>query len=244
MACLVLTLLAMRGKLVGLAIYAMAPTLIATSGDGSNDTSAGVLLLAALVVARRRPLLGALLLGVAVAFKPYIAAWVPAFLLWGGWLTGAVFIATSVVLWAPVIFVWGIPSFLSSLEMADKIHNQTYYSFGELWEGVLHQPAPRDAMNAARIVIGTITALLTLRWARSLDGVILAGTAVYLITLYLGYWSTYAYLAAIGPILCWRIDDWLHVPTRPLVPLPGDEGWPGEEDGEDDLKVDRKATAT
>ena len=50
----------------------------------------------------------------------------------------------------------------------------------------------------------TVMAVLTLRWTRSLDGVILAGTVVYLLTLFLGYWSTYAYFAAIGPILCWR----------------------------------------
>jgi hypothetical protein len=75
--------------------------------------------------------------------------------------------------------------------------------------------------------------------------VILAGTVVYLITLYLGYWSTYAYFAAIGPILCWRIDDWLHVPTRPLVPLPDDELDPDDERGfGGGFEGDRKAAAT
>jgi hypothetical protein len=244
MASLVLTLLAMRGKLLGLAIYAMAPTLIATSGDGSNDTSAGVLLLAALVVARQRPLIGAVLLAVAMAFKPYIAAWAPAFLLWSGWWGAALFIGASVVLWSPVLFAWGIPSFLASLELADKIHNSTYWSFGELWESVFHHPAPRDQLNAARLVMGALTALLTLRWARSLDGVILAGTLVYLVTLYLGYWSTYAYLAAIGPILCWRVDAWLHLPTRPLVALPGEEPDGTEVEAGAPFELDRNTAAT
>ena len=98
--------------------------------------------------------------------------------------------------------------------------------------------------NAARLVIGTVLAVLTLRWAKSLDGVILAGTVVYLLTLFLGYWSTYAYFAAIGPILCWRIDDWLHVPTRPLVALPGDPGWAGDDPDFHDRSLDRKAAAT
>src|SRR4029079_4231737 len=58
--------------------------------------------------------------------------------------------------------------------------------------------------------------------ARSFSGVILAGTLVYLVTLYAGFWSTYAYFAAIGPILAWRIDGWLGVPQPPLVPAPRD----------------------
>jgi hypothetical protein len=222
MACLVLTGLAMRGKLVGLAIYAIAPTLIATSADGSNDTSAGVLILATFIVARRRPVLGAVLLAAAVAFKPYAAAWAPAFFLWAGWAAIAGFAVASVALWSPVLFAWGIPSFLKSLDMADKVHDATYWSFGELYESVVHHGAPRDFLNQLRLVLGVITAIVTLRWARSLDGVILAGTLVYLVTLFMGYWSTYAYFAAIGPILCWRIDDWLHLPTRPLVALPDD----------------------
>jgi hypothetical protein len=221
-ACLVLAGLAIRGKLLGLAIYAIGPTLVATSGDGSNDTSAGVLLLATFIVARRRPVLGAVLLAATVAFKPYAAAWAPAFFLWAGWGAIVAFLAASVVFWFPVLFIWGVSSFLKSLDMADKIHDVTYWSFGELYESVIHRGAPRELLNSLRIVLGTITAVLTLRWSKSLDGVILAGTLVYLVTLFMGYWSTYAYFAAIAPVLCWRIDDWLHLPTRPLVELEGD----------------------
>jgi hypothetical protein len=244
MACLVLTGLAMRGKLVGLAIYALAPTLIATSGDGSNDTSAGVLILATFIVARRRPVLGAVLLAAAVAFKPYAAAWAPAFFLWAGWAAIAAFAAASLVLWAPVLFVWGIPSFLKSLDMADKVHYATYWSFGELYESVVHHGAPRDFLNHVRLVLGVITAVVTLRWARSLDGAILAGTLVYVVTLFMGYWSSYAYFAAIGPILCWRIDDWLHLPTRPLVPLPDDATPGGDRPAGNPGAAARKAAAT
>lgn len=228
MACLVLTLLAMRGKLLGLAFYAVAPTLVAISGDGSNDTSAGVLLLAALVVGERRPKSGAALLAVAAAFKPYAAAWAPALFVWGGWGVAATFVASSVLLWSPVLFIWGVPSFLKSLDLADKTHGVTYWSLGELYESVFHRGAIRDVFNELRIVLGAITAVVTLPWARSLggnrsfSGVILAGTLVYLVTLYAGFWSTYAYFAAIGPILAWRIDGWLGIPQRPLVRLPDD----------------------
>ncbi|MBI3751405.1 MAG: hypothetical protein HY263_07085 [Chloroflexi bacterium] len=220
--CVVLTLLALRGKLLGLAIYATSPVLVAINGDGSNDTSGGFLLLAAFIVARRRPALGAVLLAAAVAFKPYAAAWAPAFMVWAGWGAIVAFGAASLVLWSPVIFVWGLPSFLKSLDMANRVHNFTYWSFGELLQSVTHHTPVRDVLDNLRLVLGTVTAVITLRWARSLDGVILAGTLVYLVTLYMGFWSTPAYFAGIGPVLCWRIDDWLHLPTRPLVELPGD----------------------
>jgi hypothetical protein len=248
MACLVLTLLAIRGKLLGLAFYAVGPTLVATSGDGSNDTSAGVLLLLALVVAERRPRLGAVLLAVAVAFKPYAAAWAPAFFVWGGWSVFAIFVASSVVLWSPVLFIWGIGSFLRSLDLADKIHGVTYWSLGELFESVFHRGAPRDLFNQFRIVLGTVTAAATLRWARSIDGVILAGTLVYLVTLYAGFWSTYAYFGAIAPILCWKVDGWLGIPQRPIVRLPGDPPRPtaprGDAGRSSAALVDRNAPAT
>ena len=229
--CVVLTLLALRGKLLGLAIYATSPVLVAISGDGSNDTSGGFILLVAFIVARRRPVLGAVLLAAAVAFKPYAAAWAPAYMVWAGWGAIAAFGAASLVLWSPVLFVWGIPSFLKSLDMANRVHQFTYFSFGELLQSVTHHTPLRETLDNLRLVLGAITAVITLRWARSLDRVIIAGTLVYLVTLYMGFWSTSAYFAGIGPILCWRIDDWLHLPTRPLVDLPGDT-------------EDRKAAAT
>lgn len=227
----VLTLLAIRGKLLGLAIYATSPVLVAITGDGSNDTSGGFILLVAFIVARRRPVLGAVFLAAAVAFKPYAAAWVPAFMVWAGWGAIAAFGAASLVLWSPVLLVWGIPSFLKSLDMANRVHQSTYFSFGELYQSVTHTTPVRQVLDNLRLVLGTITAVITLRAARSLDGVIIAGTLVYVVTLYMGFWSTPAYFAGIGPILCWRIDDWLHLPTRPLVELPGDA-------------VDRKVAAT
>src|SRR5215211_6352068 len=59
-----------RGRPLGLAIFALAPPLVLASVDGSNDTSAGLLILAAMAVATRRPAIGAGILAVAVAFKP------------------------------------------------------------------------------------------------------------------------------------------------------------------------------
>lgn len=222
-SCVVLTLLAIRGRLLGLAIYALGPTLIATASDGSNDTSVGLVLLAAFAVAARRPVGGALLLAIAVALKPYAAAWAPAFLLWGGWTVAATFVGASLVLWSPVLLVWGVGSFLRSLDGAGAVHVVPYWSLGQLYESVTHLEAPRELLDGLRLVMGGVVAVVTLRWARSLDGVIVAGTLVYLVTLFGGFWGTYAYFGAIAPVLCWRIDDWLGLETRPLVEPRG--GW-------------------
>jgi hypothetical protein len=221
-SCVVLTLLAVRGRLLGLAIYALGPTLVATASDGSNDTSVGLVLLAAFVVAERRPALGAVLLAVAVALKPYAAAWAPALLLWGGWTAVAAFAGATLVLWSPVLLVWGIGSFLRSLDLAGAAHARPYWSLAQLYESVTNLTASRQAFDSLRIVLGGVAALLTLRWARSIDGVILAGTLVYLVTLFAGFWSTYAYFGAIAPILCWRVDDWLGLETHPLGEPQGD----------------------
>jgi hypothetical protein len=218
-SCVVLNLLALRGRMLGLAIYAFGPTLIATASDGSNDTSVGLVLLAAFTLAARRPVLGALLLAVAVALKPYAAAWAPAFLVWGGWPVIAVFLAASLVLWSPVILMWGVGNFVRSLDLANAVHLRPFWSLGALYEAIFPGPAPRVTLDQARILLGTALAVATLRWSRSLDGVILAGTLVYLVTLFAGFWSTYAYFGAIAPILCWRIDDWLGLETRPLVEI-------------------------
>ena len=220
MACAVLTLLAIRGRLLGLAIYAVGPTLVATTVDGSNDTSSGVLILLAFIVARRRPVLGAVLLAGAVAFKPYAAAWAPAFLVWGGVPVLAAFAVATVALWSPVLFDWGVPSFLRSLDLANLAHRAPYWSLGDLLQTAFKQVPSEQLLDQLRLVFGAVSAVATLRFARSLDGVILAGTIVYLVTLFAGFWGTYAYFGAIAPVLCWRIDDWLGLETHPLVPLP------------------------
>src|ERR687895_500515 len=78
----ILGVLALRGRPLGLAVYALAPTLISTASDGSNDTSGGLFILVALVVAMRAPMAGAVLLAVAAGFKPYAAAGLPPLLAW------------------------------------------------------------------------------------------------------------------------------------------------------------------
>ena len=53
--------------------------------------------------------------------------------------------------------------------------------------------------------------------AKSIDRVIVIGTVVFVIMMFGGFWGSYAYLGAIAPIICWRLDDWLRVPAPDFV---------------------------
>lgn len=226
----ILTALAVRGRVLGLAVYATAPVLVALTSDGSNDTSAGLLILVALVAAAQRPVLGAVLLAIAAAFKPYALAWAPGLLWWGGGAAAVGFVVASAIAWAPVLLVWGPATFLRSVQMADALHPSPYYSLGAIWEGILKSPAPVELLDRAKVVLGALSAGVGLRFATSMDRVIVVGILVLVVTLYTGYWATFAYIAAIAPIVCWRLDDWFDLGTRPpiVIDLPaGGEATPG-----------------
>jgi len=217
----ILIVLALRGRPVGLAIYGLAGPLLLLASDGSNDTSAGLFLLIALVALPRSPLAGGALLGVAAAFKPYVVAWLPPLVAWAPFAGLLGFGAASLIAWLPVWLVWGIPSFLDSFQGAQQVHAQPYYSLGAWVQGVTRSAVSQELFDRLRLLLGGLTALITWPFVRSGRGVIVAGTLIYLVTLYAGYWSTYAYLATIAPIICWNLDDWVGLGR-------GRVGWPGD----------------
>lgn len=229
----ILVLLALRGGALGLAAYAFVPALIVSAGDGSNDTSAGLFLLLALAAVPSRPLLGALLLAVAAAFKPYAAAWAPAAIAFGGRAALLGFVAVTAVLWGPALLLYGPSAILASFALSQSIHPAPYYSLGAALEAITHRPVPRQALDLFRLLAGAGTALLTAPWVRTGGAVVTAGLAVYLVTLYAGYWSTFSYLAAAAPALCWHLDEWTGL----------DEGrirWPGDPFGRVGRALDRR----
>ena len=207
--------LALQGRVVGLAVYASASVLVSTAIDGSNDTSLGLLLLAAFMAAARWPAIGAALLATAVAFKLSALAFVPTFLAWGGMRVVGAFVATSLIFWAPVVARWSPSSFLRSTQLANDAHSVTAWSIGAIVRDITGVRV--DALDELRFVLGGALAAATLAIRRSLDTVILAGSAVYVVTLHAGNWATFAYFAALAPLICWRLDDWLGLPTRPVA---------------------------
>ena len=233
-ASLVASVLALQGRFLGLAIYSATPAFVHTSVDGSNDTTLGLLIALAFLLASYRPALAGGVLAAAVAFKLSALAWVPAFLVWGGWRVAAAFGAASVLFWSPVLLVWGPAAFIQSTTRANAIHRDVVWSLGAVLREWLGDATVR-ALDTIRFAFGGLTALVTLPFVRSgdragaparagrpdraeaLDRVIVVGTLVYLVTLFGGTWATFAYFAAIAPVLCLRIDDWLGLPTMPLI---------------------------
>ena len=56
---------------------------------------------------------------------------------------------------------------------------------------------------------------------RSAASLVIVGALIFGATLFLGFWSTFAYLAAVAPIICWHLDDWLGLGAQRVV-------WPGD----------------
>lgn len=228
----ILGILALRGHLLGLSIYATMPILFHVAGNGSNDTSAGLLLLVALVMIDRIPRLGAFALGIAIAFKPYALAWVPPLVAWAGLSAIAPLLIGAAIFWLPAFIVWGPPSILRSFQLADAVHTTPYYSLGQVLV-VVHSPLPRGVLEILRYLIGAVVALAVIVSVRSSRGVILGGTVIFLATLYTGYWATFGYVAAIAPIICWHIDEWLGFADRRVK-------WRGDPVGTLMEEVDRR----
>jgi hypothetical protein len=202
------------GRPIGLVVFALAPPLVLASIDGSNDTSAGLMILVALALAARRPALGAAVLAVAVAFKPYAIAWLPPLVIWAGLPAVFGFLAASFVAWSPVLFVWGPQSYLRSLAMAQQTHlRDAYWSLASIWNGIDPGTAPR-ALETIRYFLSGAVAVLGGRRVRTIDGVIVVGTVAFMIAQFAGYFGSYVYIAAVAPLICYRVDDWL----RHLLP--------------------------
>lgn len=208
---------AANGRPIGLAIFALAPPLVLAAMDGSNDTSAGLFILAAIAIGARWPVAGASILALAVAFKPYAVAFLPGFIVWAGLTSLIAFAVTSVVAWSPVLFSWGIDSYLRSLAMAQGTHlREAYWSLAAVFERVFPGTEPRALETIRYFAAGAVAVLGALR-VRTVDGVIVVGTLAFVVAQFGGYFGSYVYIAAVAPVLCWRVDDWLQMGLPELI---------------------------
>ena len=236
-AVAILAVLALRGRLLGLAIYATAPVLVLTATDGSNDTSLGLLLLIALVLAQRWPRAGAFGLGLAIAFKPTALAWAAPMVGFAGWTGLVALLAGAGLFWVPALIAWAPAAIADSIARANSIHGTPYYSLGVVLQRLGINPSPL-VLDVLRFGAAALLSVLALLRVRSPQAVIGWGAAIFLLTLFGGVWSTFAYFAAVGPIVCWQLDGWLgradsriRWPGDPVGRLAArlDERWPGLE---------------
>ena len=182
---------------LGLALYATLSPLLVTATDGSSDTSAGVLILVALLVAQRSPIAGGALLAVAAAFKPYAVAWLPA----AGIRRDRV--AARRV---PRGQRRGVG--LGGPRVGASAHPRQPRAGGggpcrPLLLAGMGRPGPvadaRDHWSVLRYALGLLVAAIGWLEVRTARSFVVTGCAIFVVTLYAGWWSTFAYLAALAP---------------------------------------------
>lgn len=222
---LLLGLFAVRGQPMGLALFATMPLFVLLASDGSNDHSAGLFLLGALLVLERMPRAGALLLGLTAGFKIYSLAWLPPIFFWVGvGSSGAIALGLAVLgvvlVWLPAAVLWGAGNILATFQAAEAVHRAPFFSLGEvLGRAGIH--ASRSTLDSFRLVAGAATAVIVSPTVRTFRGLVMAGMVIYFVTLYAGFWSTPAYLIAPVLVICWFIDAWLG-PAATRVAWPSD----------------------
>ena len=166
-----------------------------------------MLILVALLVAQRSPIAGGALLAVAAGVQA-LCGGVAALLAYGGiaWPLAA-FLVGSVVAWGWAVLAWGPRPILDSLAQAEGVHAVPYYSLAwvaqDLWR------MPETAWSVLRYALGLLVAAIGWLEVRTARSFVVTGCAIFVVTLYAGWWSTFAYLAALAPVVCWHLDDWL-----------------------------------
>jgi len=213
-SCGLLVALAARRRPIGLAVAALAPLLAMVASDGSNDTSAGIALLVALLLAKRGPIRGGIGLGLAGGFKLHALAWAPGLILVGGLPALAALVLASLAIWAPALLLVGPAPILASLAWAEGLPRQAGWSLAGFVQSIVGGTLPSWPFTITRWAGGTLAvgAVVVDAWRRrpaalSWGAFLAGGLAIFLVVLYAGYWSTHGYLAQVAPILCWELDE-------------------------------------
>jgi len=196
-AGLVMAVLARHRAWLTLAIFAACPLAVRGAVMGLNDTLPGLLILVAMVEARRSTVRGAAWLALAAGVKPYSVAWLPGIVGLGGVNAVVSFSLVSLAVWSPVILVWGVGAFLSSLQMAQDVHAGS--------SSVLDVPALR--------LLAAPAAALAM-FLRSWQAAVWLGLAAYVIFLFFTSWASLGYLLAVFPLAGLALESLRDEPAR------------------------------
>lgn len=176
-------LLAWSRTFITLAVYAAQYFVVQFTATGVNDLVPAFFIMAGLLALERRRLAGAVLLAIAAGVKPYALAWFPAAMGYGGVAVAAALLATTGAIWSPLL-LWGPGSFLRSVELAAGTHPFT--------ENTLNMPHLRILAVPLALV-----SLLVRRWWL----VVVSGTVIFCVVLFLDFWASYGYWLVILPLL-------------------------------------------
>jgi uncharacterized membrane protein len=164
-----------------LGAYSSAPFAIFLTTTGVNDYSPGLLIAAGLVLARSRPVVGAVLLATAAAIKPYAIAWFLPLMGYGGWPATAALATTTVVLWSPVL-LWDPTTLIRSVQLHGALQREG--------ANAIDIPAVRwlaIPLSAAGLV------------ARAWEPMVLLGSLAFIAYLFFAAWASLSYWVAVGP---------------------------------------------
>jgi hypothetical protein len=158
---------------------------VALSLVGVNDFSPGLLLLVAMIGLRSHRVLGAGLLAVAAAIKPYAFAWYLPAIGYGGLSVLVVLLVSTAILWSPLFLWWGgVSSFMETVRLAAKSH-----------------PDPGYSVNAPSLRWLALPYLVLSIVARRWEDMVIFGSAVFVILLFLDKWASNGYWLAVLPVL-------------------------------------------
>lgn len=172
-----------------LGLYSSLPFSIYLTTTGVNDYSPGLLIAGGLLLLRSRPVIGAGVLAVAAAVKPYAVAWFLPAIGFGGPAVAAMLAGVSAILWSPLL-VWGPASFARSVELSEGVH--------PIQENALNTPLLRWLAMPL-----TVAALFVRRW----DVAVLLGGAAFVAYLFFDRWASLGYWLAVIPAVGIAIED-------------------------------------
>jgi len=188
-------ILAAHGAWISLALFNAWPQFLYMPVIGNNDFSVGFVTLFALVLLRSRPMIGMALLAIAIGIKPYAAAWLFPAGVFGGWLASLIGMAVLVVCWAPVLFIWGVPSFVRASAEAEQVRSGLAevpsWSFADL---------PLVRWLAVPIAFAAV-------FVRSWRAMVLTGATVFVVFLGFAPRAPQPYVAFLLPIVGLAIES-------------------------------------
>ncbi len=159
------------------------------------------------------------MLAVAASVKPYALAWFIPAIGYGGWAVAAVLAAASAVLWSPLL-LWGPATFGRSMTLVGDLH-----------------PEQANALNLPVLRWLAVPLELAGAFVRRWDAMVLLGSAVFCVFLFLDRWASLGYWLAVLPAAGIAIESrwsapnagslWLGDRTNRVETLAGASVFPG-----------------